>query len=879
MDIAQPLPVRLKDYRPPAYRIAEARLEFDLDEDETRVKATLTVLPQGAPGTPLVLDGEDLTLHRVAIDGETLPADAYQADERSLTLPALTGPATVEIETSCRPKDNTRLEGLYVSHGTFCTQCEAEGFRRITYFLDRPDVMAVYTTVIRGPEKTLPVLLSNGNLTTTRDLGDGRHEATWHDPHPKPSYLFALVAGELSAVEDHFTTASGREVNLRIYVEPGNEDRCAYAMDALKRAMRWDEEAYGLEYDLDLFNIVAISHFNMGAMENKSLNVFNAKYILADPDISTDMDYALIESIVAHEYFHNWTGNRVTCRDWFQLSLKEGLTVFRDQQFSADMRSAPVKRIEDVRALRARQFAEDAGPLSHPVRPPSYIEINNFYTATVYEKGAEVVRMLHTLLGAEIYRKGIDLYVERHDGEAATCDDFLAAMADASGRDLSQFALWYDVAGTPELSVSGRHHHHDKSYELIVRQSVTSGADDEPGPALHIPLVMGLLDRQGKALPLRLKGEPAAAAEASRVLEVTKKHQVFHFMGIDEPPVASLNRGFSAPVRAKVYYGPEDSGLLMARDGDPFNRWEASQQFASKVLLDMAAALREQREPEPHAAFLDALARMIDDTSVDPALLAEALALPSEDTIANQMKQIDVEAIYEARERLRHEIAERMAAKVAALYQADHAKAPYSPDAAPAARRALRNRALWYLAVSPEAAHRDLVGQQYDTADNMTDRMAPLAIFADWRGPERDAAFADFERRFTGNDLAMDKWLGLQAASALPETLTRVEELMAHPAFSLTNPNKVRALIGRFAAGNPLRFHAPDGAGYRFLADRVIELDPRNPQVAARLLQPLGRWRRFAPRHQNLMRKALERVLATPKLSRDVYEIASKSLG
>jgi aminopeptidase N len=617
----------------------------------------------------------------------------------------------------------------------------------------------------------------------------------------------------------------------------------------------------------------------MGAMENKSLNVFNAKYILADPDISTDTDYALIESIVAHEYFHNWTGNRITCRDWFQLSLKEGLTVFRDQQFSADMRSAPVKRIEDVRALRARQFAEDAGPLSHPVRPPSYIEINNFYTATVYEKGAEVVRMLHTLLGAEAYRKGMDLYVERHDGEAATCDDFLAAMAAASGRDLGQFALWYDVAGTPELAVSGRHHHHDKSYELTIRQSVTGGSAEEPGPALHIPLAMGLLDREGKALPLRLKGEPAAAAETSRVLDITGKHQVFHFTGIDEPPVASLNRGFSAPVRVRLYYGPEDSGLLMAHDGDPFNRWEASQQFASKVLLDMVAALRERREPEPHAAFLDALARMIDDAALDPALLAEALALPSEGTLANQMEQIDVEAVYEARERLRHEIAERLAPKLAALHHADQANAPYSPDATSAARRALRNRALWYLAVSPEAAHRDLVRRQYDGADNMTDRVAPLAILSHRRGPERNAAFADFERRFAGNDLAMDKWLGLQAASALPETLARVEELMAHPAFSLTNPNTVRALIGRFAAGNPLRFHAPDGAGYRFLEDRVLELDPLNPQVAARLLQPLGRWRRFAPQHQKLMRKALERVLATPRLSRDVYEIASKSLG
>jgi aminopeptidase N len=878
MDAAQPQPVYLSDYRPPDYRIERIELDIDLDETETRVKARLHVVRHGEP-VPLVLDGEALELHAVAIDGRALEAGEYTTDERGLTLPPIDRRATVDIETGCRPAENTRLEGLYVSRGTFCTQCEAEGFRRITYFIDRPDVMAVYTTTIRADRARTPVLLSNGNLVETRDLGGGRHLATWHDPHPKPCYLFALVAGDLAHVEDRFVTASGREVALRLWVEHGNEARCAYALDSLKRAMRWDEQTYGLEYDLDLFNIVAVADFNMGAMENKSLNVFNAKYILADPETATDADYELIEAVVAHEYFHNWTGNRVTCRDWFQLSLKEGLTVFRDQQFSAAMRSAAVKRIEDVRLLRARQFPEDAGPLAHPVRPASYIEINNFYTPTVYEKGAEVIRMMHTLLGAEGFHKGMGLYFARHDGEAATCDDFVAAMEDANGADLGQFRLWYAQAGTPELEVSGRHLHYNKTYELTVTQSVAPTPGEESKQPLHMPLAIGLLDRDGSEIPLRLEGEPASAAATTRILELKQARHTFRFVDIAAPPVPSLNRGFSAPARLRVYYAPEDRGLLMAHDADLFNRWEAGQQFATKLLLDMVAAIQERRRPATGAGYVDALARMLRDRELDKALLAEAMALPGEDYLATQMETVDVEAIHAARETLRRAIAERLCEELLAIYRANRGESPYRADSESAARRALKNQALSYLAVAPEAELRALVSAQYLGADNMTDRIAPLALLVDHAGPEREDALADFYRRFEGDELVIDKWFALQAHSALPDTLARVAELVAHPAFSLKSPNKVRALIAGFASGNQLRFHAADGSGYRFLADRVLELDALNPRGAARLLTPLGRWRRFDPARQALMHGELERILAAPQPSRDIYEIASKSLG
>jgi aminopeptidase N len=837
----------------------------------------------GAAGSrPLVLDGDGLRLTGIALGGQVLPADAYATDERGLTLhrpPA--GAFTLEIDTTINPAANTALSGLYVSGGVFCTQCEAEGFRRITYFLDRPDVMATYRTTIRAPRESCPVLLSNGNLVEEGALPDGRHVAVWDDPFPKPSYLFALVAGDLAVNEDSFTTRSGRSVRLRIFVEHGKVERTAYAMDALKRSMRWDETRFGLEYDLDLFNIVAVSDFNMGAMENKSLNVFNDKYILADPQTATDGDYAGIETVVAHEYFHNWTGNRITCRDWFQLSLKEGLTVFRDQEFSSDMRSRPVKRIQDVRMLRARQFPEDAGPLAHPVRPDAYIEINNFYTATIYEKGAEVIRMMHTLLGEEGFQKGMRLYVERHDGQAVTCDDFAAAMADATQVNLDQLKLWYGQAGTPEIAAEGRYDARAGTYDLTLTQTVPPTPGQPDKQPMQIPFAIGLLDAQGRGIPLRLDGEVDGRAPTERVLPLTSERQTFRFRNMPEPRALSLNRGFSAPVIVKAARDGAELAFLMAHDSDAFARWEAGQQYATDLLLARVAEIQagEIRPFDP--AFIEAVRQVLRDDAIDPAFAAEAVALPSEDFLAERMKVIDVEAIHAAREALKREVATALRADLVQVYETNRVSGAYSPDAASAGKRALRNAALSYLAVlaEEEADERARLATQYRDADNMTDRMAALRLLVDIAGPEREAALADFEKRFGDDVLVMDKWLTLQAISTLPDTLSRVAALLHHPVFSLERPNKVRALIGAFTSSNPLRYHAADGAGYSFHADRTLELDPINPQVAARLLAPLGRWRRFDEGRQMLMKAALERILKAPRLSRDTYEIATKSLG
>jgi len=880
MTDAKPTPTRLADYRPPDWLVDEIALDVDLDESATRVRAQLACRrnPAGvAADAALNLDGEEIELLSLRVDGRALEADEYHLDETALVLPGLADQVTVEIETRIDAAANSKLEGLYLSNGVFCTQCEAEGFRRITFFPDRPDVMAVYHVTMRADAARFPVLLCNGNPVACERLAGGRHSASWHDPFPKPSYLFALVAGDLARIEDHFTTASGREVALRIYVEHGQQGRAGYAMEALKRAMRWDEERYGLEYDLDLFNIVAVSDFNMGAMENKSLNIFNAKCILAEPETATDQDYAFIESVVAHEYFHNWTGNRVTCRDWFQLSLKEGLTVFRDQQFSADMRSAAVERIQDVRTLRARQFPEDAGPLAHPVRPSSYIEINNFYTATVYDKGAELIRMLHRLLGEDDFRAGMRLYFERHDGQAATCDDFLAAMAEAAGADLRQFGLWYAQAGTPTLTVTARHDAEAAELELEFRQETPPTPGQAEKLPLHLPFELGLLARDGRALPLRLEGEQGDAS-TSRVLELREATQRFRFHGIEAPPVLSLNRGFTAPVKLQHDLDETDRALLMAHDPDHFNRFEAAQQFATRLLLEGASALKEGASPPAAQRFIAALGRCLRDQALDAALRAEILGLPSEDYLAEQMAVIDVDAIHQTRQGLRRAIAERLKDQLMATYHGQQSNAPYGPDAASAGRRALRNRALSYLATLAEVEMAELPLRQYQRADNMTDSIAALALLNDVAGEARAAALEDFHRRHHENHLVLDKWFALQATSALPDTLERVHELTGHRAFSLANPNRVRALIGAFATQNPLRFHAADGAGYEFLADHVLDLDKRNPQLAARLLPPLGRWRRFAAPRRERMRAALERILARPRLSADVYEIASKSL-
>ena len=876
---AQPTAIRREDYTPPDYRIDTVALEFELGAATTRVKSRLAVRANHdtTKGVrPLILDGEDLKLVRVAIDGQTLPVGRYSIDEKSLTLPAPPADFTLEIETEIHPAANTALTGLYISSNVFCTQCEAQGFRRITYFLDRPDVMATFRTTIRADRTMYPVLLSNGNLVDSGHMDDGRHVAVWDDPFPKPSYLFALVAGDLASNQDTFTTRSGRKVQLRIFVEHGKEGRTAYAMDSLKRAMKWDEDRFGLEYDLDLFNIVAVSDFNMGAMENKSLNVFNDKYILADPETATDDDFAGIETVVAHEYFHNWTGNRITCRDWFQLSLKEGLTVFRDQEFSSDMRSRPVKRIQDVRGLRARQFPEDAGPLAHPVRPESYIAIDNFYTATVYQKGAEVIRMMHTLLDESGFQKGMKLYVERHDGEAATCDQFAAAMADAGPIDLDQFKLWYSQADTPRIDAEGHYDAAAGAYDLTLTQTEPATPGQPDKKPMHIPFAVGLLDAQGRDIPLKIDGK----AFPNGVLQLKAPKQTFRFAGIPEPKALSLNRGFSAPVNVQAARSGAELAFLMAHDSDPFARWEAGQQYATDLLLTAVAQIQKGAVPTFDPAFIDAIGEILRDEKLERAFVANAILLPSEDFLGERMDAIDVDAIHAAREALRRLIARTWMDELLRLYDANRDKDAYSPDAAPAGRRALKNTALAYLAelADQEYGLRALVADHYYLADNMTDRMAALARLSDVAGPEREAALADFYDRFKNNPLVLDKWLVLQATSTLPDTLDRVKALMSHPAFSMRNPNKVRSLIGAFTSANPLRYHAADGAGYDFHAERTIELNASNPQVAARLLSPLGRWKRFDAGRQAKMRAALNRILAEPKLSREVYEIASKSL-
>jgi len=878
----QPTAIRRQDYRPPDYRIETVDLEFDLEPSSTKVKARLVVKAayDGGGVRPLVLHGDGLELLSLALNGRVLAVGDYTLDEKSLTIAAPPTAFTLDIETRINPAANTQLSGLYVSNNVFCTQCEAEGFRRITYFLDRPDVMAVYRTTIRADRARYPVLLSNGNLVEQRALDGGRHIAVWHDPFPKPSYLFALVAGDLACNEDRFTTRSGRDVTLRIFVEHGKEERTGYAMDCLKRSMRWDEERFGLEYDLDLFNIVAVSDFNMGAMENKSLNVFNDRYVLADPQTATDIDYAGIETVVSHEYFHNWTGDRITCRDWFQLSLKEGLTVFRDHEFSSDQRSRPVTRIQNVRTLRARQFPEDGGPLAHPVRPDSYIEINNFYTATVYEKGAEVIGMMQTVLGRDGFRKGMDLYVQRHDGQAVTCDDFAAAMADANDVDLGQFKLWYSQAGTPELTIEGQYDARDGSYTLSVTQRCPPTPGQPDKKPMHIPLAVGLLDAQGRDIRLQLDDEDASAATEGHVLAVTAPQQTFRFRNVPEPKALSVNRGFSAPVNITLKQSGAERAFLMGHDSDPFARWEAGQQFATDLMLKRVDEIQRGAVSVYDPAFAEAIGQILRDDKLETAFAAEAIALPGEDYLAERMAVVDVEAIHAAREALRATIAKTLRQDLGRTFDANSSSAPFSPDAESAGRRALRNAVLSYLAAlaaeDPDVAPRLL--RLYRAADNMTDRMAALRLLVDVDGPQRQEALDDFYGRYRDDPLVVDKWLALQAVSALPDTLERVKALLSHPAFAMEKPNKVRALIGAFTASNPLRYHAADGSGYAFHAERTLALDPINPQVAARLLAPLGRWQRFDAGRQAKMKAELQRILAAPKLSPDVYEIASKSL-
>ncbi|GAB6387136.1 aminopeptidase N [Stutzerimonas marianensis] len=884
MRTEQPKVIHLKDYQVPDYLIDETHLTFELYEDRTLVHAQLVMRrnPEAGAGLPpLQLHGQDLELMSLSLNDRALGLGDYQVAEESLTLQPGTASFTLDSTVVIHPESNTALEGLYKSGKMFCTQCEAEGFRKITYYLDRPDVMSTFTTTVSADKQAYPILLSNGNPIASGEEEDGRHWATWEDPFKKPAYLFALVAGDLWCVEDSFTTMSGRDVALRIYVEPENIDKCQHAMDSLKRSMKWDEEAYGREYDLDIFMIVAVNDFNMGAMENKGLNIFNSSAVLARAETATDAAHQRVEAIVAHEYFHNWSGNRVTCRDWFQLSLKEGFTVFRDSQFSADMNSPTVKRVEDVSYLRTHQFAEDAGPMAHSVRPESFIEISNFYTLTVYEKGAEVVRMIQTLLGEEGFRKGSDLYFERHDGQAVTVDDFVKAMEDANSADLTQFKRWYSQAGTPRLAVSERYDAAAKTYSLTFRQSCPPTPGQSEKLPFVIPVSLGLLDGQGREIPLRLQDEDAAVG-TTRVLAVEQAEQTFTFVEVPEQPLPSLLRGFSAPVKLEFPYSRDQLMFLMQHDSDGFNRWEAGQQLSVQVLQEMIGQHQRGEALQLDQRLVTALRSLLEDERLDPAMVAEMLSLPSEAYLTEISEVADVDAIHAARDFARQGIATALFDLFWKRYQANREvsrQTPYVAEASHFARRALQNIALSYLMLSGKSEVVAACVEQFDQADNMTERLTALAVLvnSDFE-TERQQALDAFAEHFKDNPLVMDQWFSVQAGNTQPGGLERVQHLMQHPAFTLKNPNKVRALIGAFANQNLVNFHRADGAGYRFLADQVIVLNKLNPQIASRLLAPLTRWRKYDAARQGLMKAELERILASGELSSDVYEVVSKSL-
>jgi aminopeptidase N len=882
-----PQTISRHDYTPPSYLVETVELGFDLDPAATRVAARLTMTRNpAATSSDIVLHGEQLELVALRMNGTELKKTQYKLADGALRIRNAPESAVLEIETLIAPEQNTSLMGLYVSNGNFFTQCEAEGFRKITFFPDRPDVMAKYTVMLRADKEKYPVLLSNGNLIEEGDLGDGRHYAKWEDPFAKPSYLFALVAAKLVCQEEKFTLKDGREALLQVWVEEGNLDKTQHAMDSLKNSIRWDEERFDLELDLERFMIVAVGDFNMGAMENKGLNIFNTKYVLANPKVATDLDYGNIEAVVGHEYFHNWTGNRVTCRDWFQLSLKEGLTVFRDQEFSADMigtdAGRAVSRIESVRALRAMQFPEDAGPMAHPVRPDSYVEINNFYTSTVYEKGAEVVRMYQTLVGRDGFRKGMDLYFERHDGQAVTCDDFRFAMADANGRDFTQFERWYSQAGTPVVEAAMAYDAKAKTFTLTLRQSCPATPGQAEKLPFHIPVAVGLLDQKGKDMALTVEGIGKAGTTA--VLELVEAEQSFVFTGVKQAPVASLLRGFSAPVVLKAQYTDDDLLHLFRFDSDAFNRWEAGQRLAMTRLLDLTRAVQEGRTLELDAPFIEALRAVLADKTLDPAWSDQALSLPSEAVIAEQMDVVDPQAIYEARNFVRRTLAAALRDELTATYERCTIDGPFSPDPASVGKRSLKNVALSYLAtLTDESATTPLMAmQQFKNADNMTDRQGALSALL---GGHQDgghmiaaqALLKDFYSLFEHEALVVDKWFMLQATA--PSTdVAATRALMAHPAFTLKNPNRARSVVLAYCAANPRNFHALDGSGYAFWAEQVIALNAINPQVAARVARAMDRWRKFPPALQDKMRAALERVAAEKSLSNDVREIVGKAL-
>lgn len=870
-----PTIIRLADYKVPTHLVDTVHLDVTLDGANTRIFSKMIVRPnpQSAPAA-LHLDGDELNLISISLDGATLPASAYVLDEKGLTITnAPAKPFTLEIVTRLDPDKNTKLMGLYRSSGNYCTQCEAEGFRRITFYPDRPDVMAVFTTRISAKKDDAPILLGNGNRIEAGDLKDGWHYAIWHDPHKKPAYLFALVGGKLGHVGGQFTTRSGRKVALGIYVEQGKENRAAYALDALIRSMQWDERAFGCEYDLDVFNIVAVSDFNMGAMENKGLNIFNDKYVLASPETATDGDYVNIEAIIAHEYFHNWTGNRITCRDWFQLCLKEGLTVFRDQEFTSDERSRAVKRIADARNLRAAQFVEDSGPLAHPVRPSQYREINNFYTPTVYEKGAELIRMLKILIGAEKFREGMDLYLKRCDGTAATIEEFIACFAEVSGRDLSQFSLWYNQAGTPRLGVTERFDTTSGTYRLTFNQSTPSTPGQSEKKPVVIPIALAFFSQSGAPLSIA----PIEGKIERGVFVLDSSEATVAFSGLSEKPVASLLREFSAPVILEKAWSAEETLILLAHDTDPFNRWQAAQSFATYLMTEAVKAIRAGHAAEYDTRFADALRNVLKGD--DYAFIAQVLALPSESDIAREIgSDIDPDAILLARKGLRTFLGRQLGVDLLALRTSLSSKESYAPDARSAGRRALANAALDLAAAGRPDDALPLADVQFHTADNMTDRMSALSTLSQHTGEAREKALGTFAELFRDDPLVLDKWFTLQAMIPESSTLDRVRSLMNHPAFSLKNPNRLRALIGSFASGNPSQFHRADGEGYKFLSDIVTALDKTNPQVAARLLGAFKTWRSLETRRRDLAQKALERIRDAGPLSPDVADIVGRAL-
>ncbi len=870
----------LKDYTPPPYLISTVELDIDIRESDTLVTSVLAVArnPAAPPGdTPLVLDGDELELLALSMDGRALAKTEYELDSEHLTIAEV--PETFRLETHVRihPEKNTQLMGLYVSKDGYFTQCEAEGFRRITFFLDRPDVMSRYTTTIRADKARLPLLLSNGNLDAEGEGSGGKHWARWVDPFPKPSYLFAMVAARLDALEDVFETASGRTVSLRVFVEPGKVDQAGFAMDALKSSMQWDEEVFGLELDLDQYMIVAVSDFNMGAMENKGLNIFNTKYVLARADTATDMDFMMLDRVVAHEYFHNWTGNRVTCRDWFQLSLKEGLTVFRDQKYGEDRYSQAVQRIQEVRVLRAAQFPEDAGPMAHPVRPDAYMEISNFYTATVYNKGAELARMIHILVGPDGFRRGMDLYFERHDGQAVCTEDFVSAMQDASNVDLDQFQRWYTQAGTPVVTARGEYDAESRRFTLILAQRCPQTPDKAEKLPFHIPIAVGLLDADGQDLPL-YPVDGGKLEDTTCVLSLTEPEQRFVFENVPCAPFPSLLRHFSAPVNLHFDYDEDELAHLMAHDSDPFNRWEAGQRLALNVLLRGIEGDRQSRALEVPQTFVDAVRRLLTDADEDPAFAAEALALPGPAYIAEQLAEVDPEAILRVRTALRKQLAVTLETELQHAYGRFVVLGDYSPDPVSAGRRALRNLCLGILMELETPAVIKQCVEQLDGANNMTEAMAALSALANCDCPERDQALGVFYENWREESLVVDKWFAVQAGSRLPGTLDRVRDLMRHPAFDGKNPNKIRAVVGAFCHGNHARFNAADGSGYAFGADQIIALDATNAQIAARLARAFDRWRKFDSARREHARAALERIRGSEGLSKDTFEVVSNAL-